>query len=75
MILDTWGGSRLRIETHKASGGQITQEGMRSEGKYSGVGSASASLPASLRGPYLLTRVMLHLVCVPQFPFLGTERS
>lgn len=26
MALVTWGGGRLRIETHKGSGGQITQE-------------------------------------------------
>lgn len=66
MALVTWGGDRLRIETLEASGDQITQEELSSgrneeQGQTTvGVGSASASLPAtsgssSHQATYLLT--------------------
>lgn len=63
MALVTWGGGRLRIETHKGSGGQITQEELSEVQGQSveGAGSACAPPPSatsgcgSHQGIYLLT--------------------
>lgn len=50
MALVTWGGGRLRIETHKGSGGQITLEELSEVQGQSveGAGSACAPPPAHL---------------------------
>lgn len=45
MALVTWGGGRLRIETHKGSGGQITQEELSEVQGQSVEGAGSACDP------------------------------
>lgn len=86
MALVTWGGDRLRIETHWANGGQITQEGLsagRSEKQGQNTVGQGVRLPPYLLEEfipghlpaYIMTGVTLHLVCVPQFSHLCSERS
>lgn len=92
MALVTWGGGRLRIETHRGSRGQITQEelssgscevqGQSEEGKgvhvlvpappicHLWLGFTPGHLPA-----HLVTGIMPHHACVPQFPRLCSGRS
>lgn len=48
MALVTWGGGRLRIETHKGSGGQITQEELSEVQGQSVEGAGSACDPPHL---------------------------
>lgn len=73
MALVTWGGGRLRIETHKGSRGQITQEEpSEMQGQsVEGAGSACAPPPSatsgfcSHQGIYLLTLGLASIHIMP----------
>lgn len=65
MALVTWGGGRLRIETHKGSGGQITQEELSEVQGQSVEGAGSACDPPPPHLPPLASVHTRASTCSP----------